>query len=756
MKEKAEYSLLITKICFTILLLTTARVAGQEFTNWKNYTDKKVVRGAGVTGEVIWAATSGGLFYYNMTSQSFFTLDKADGLSGSNLNSLAIDSEGKVWMGSLTGIVEIYNPLTKTTKRISDIANSNFPNKRINALWVKGDTVFVSTEFGLSLIDTKNYVFYDTFFKFADLNANSKIYSSFREGLIYAGSDFGLIEQKPGTTNLAAPSSWNVYTTAHGLRSNTVYKAGSYLGQLIVSTSRGFSVKSGASFTSLISSLNTTPVTDFTVSGDSLLYIVSNALWLYRGGTPVLLYTPAAGTLSSISGVSEGRIFLTSDQGITIFSTTDTLTGIYPPGPGSNQFLDLAVDNNGTLWAATGRDVTGKGLYKFDGFSWSTLDLNADPSIGSNSYFTVNTTSDNTLYAGNWGKGFLRIKPDGSQTLFNAQNTPIRGISNNIDFIVIPSVRPDSRGNLWVLNHDPADRKILSVLTPDSTWHQYANYADSSISQFMAMVIDRNDTKWYISADAQKSGLFYFNENKTFGVKTDDKSGYASSVSELQGKTINAMAIDRRGEIWLGTNLGTFVIANPSTVLGSNPAPRVSSLFSLRQYTITAIAVDPINRKWIGTNNQGVLVFSPDGSTLIAAFDTRNSPLLSDAVQSIAFNEKTGTAYIGTDAGLTSVATLAAKPERDLSGLTVYPSPFILGTPGKTLTIDGLLQDAEIKIIDISGSVIREFTSPGGRIAQWDGRDKNGSFVNTGVYIITASDQEGNSVGSVKAAVVRK
>lgn len=756
MKEKAGYLLLLTKICITLLLIMLTGTSAQEFSNWKNYTDKKVVRSAGVSGDLIWAATSGGLFYYNMVTKSYFTLDKADGLSGSDLNALAIDSEGKVWMGSLSGILEIYNPLTRTTKRISDIANSNFPNKKINSLSVRGDTVFVSTEFGLSLLDARNYVFFDTFFKFAALNANSKIYSSYRDSLIYAGSDFGLIRQIPGSTNLAAPSSWSVYTTQNGLPSNTVYKAGSYKGKLIVSTPRGFSVRNDTVWSSLIPSLNTTPISDFIASGDSLFYLASNSLWLYTGGSPAQVYIPSAGTLSSVSAVTAGKVFLTSDRGAIIVSSSDTLTSIYPPGPGSNQFLDLVVDNNGILWAATGRDITGKGLYRFDGFGWSILDLTTDPSIGSNSYFSVSTSSDNTLFAGNWGKGFLRIKPDGSRLLFNAQNTPIRGISNDPDFIVIPAVRQDSRGNLWALNHDAADRKILSVLTPDSTWHQYANYADSSISQYISMVIDKNDTKWYISADAQKSGLFYFNENRTFGVRTDDKSGYASSVSELQGKTINAMAIDRRGEIWLGTNLGTFVIANPSSVLGTNPAPRVTSLFSLRQYTVTAITVDPINRKWIGTNNQGVLVFSSDGSTLIAAFDSRNSPLLSDAIQSIAFDERTGTAYIGTDAGLNSVSTLAAKPERDLSGLNVYPSPFILGTAGKNLTIDGLLQDAEIKIIDISGNVIREFSSPGGRIAQWDGRDKDGKFVTTGIYIITASDQEGNSVGSVKAAVVRK
>ena len=72
------------------------------------------------------------------------------------------------------------------------------------------------------------------------------------------------------------------------------------------------------------------------------------------------------------------------------------------------------------------------------------------------------------------------------------------------------------------------------------------------------------------------------------------------------------------------------------------------------------------------------------------------------------------------------------------------------------MTIDGLIADTDIKILTISGKLVREFSSPGGRVAFWDGRNDGGSLVNSGIYIIVAYDKEGNSVASGKIAIIRK
>ena len=74
----------------------------------------------------------------------------------------------------------------------------------------------------------------------------------------------------------------------------------------------------------------------------------------------------------------------------------------------------------------------------------------------------------------------------------------------------------------------------------------------------------------------------------------------------------------------------------------------------------------------------------------------------------------------------------------------------------KLLVIDGLIKDCDIKILSITGNLVTEFSSPGGRTAYWDGTDQHGNVVNSGVYIIVAFDQEGNSVTTGKVAVLRE
>ncbi len=145
-----------------------------------------------------------------------------------------------------------------------------------------------------------------------------------------------------------------------------------------------------------------------------------------------------------------------------------------------------------------------------------------------------------------------------------------------------------------------------------------------------------------------------------------------------------------------------------------------------------------------------------DGSSLLAAFNTTNSALLSNQIRSIAIDDNTGKVFVGTDAGLTSFNTAAIKPVDGFTKLFVYPSPFILQNDNNKLTIDGLVKDSEIKILTISGKLVKEFSSPGGRVAYWDGTDNKGSLVNSGVYIIVAYDSEGNNITTGKIAVLHK
>jgi hypothetical protein len=141
---------------------------------------------------------------------------------------------------------------------------------------------------------------------------------------------------------------------------------------------------------------------------------------------------------------------------------------------------------------------------------------------------------------------------------------------------------------------------------------------------------------------------------------------------------------------------------------------------------------------------------------VITNLNSKNSPLLDDKIESLAIDEKTGKVFVGTKFGLNTFETPSIKPVDSFSGLSIYPSPFVISDGTQLVTIDGLIKDSEIKILTIAGKLIRRLETPGGRIAFWDGRDDEGNLVNTGVYIVVAFDREANNVETGKIAVLRK
>ncbi len=736
---------------FFILLITFSALS-QQTSNWRNYTDMKNVQSIISSANNIWAATSGGGFQYSITENNYKTLHKSDGLNGINLTAVTVDNEGKIWFGSAEGVIDVYDPTNNSIKSVLDIYNSNQTAKQINELKSSGDTIFVSTSFGISLINSKNLFFYDTFFKFGNFPSNIQVNSTTKLNLLYACTSEGVAIQKQGATNLSAPESWNNYTTSDGLPSNYVNKLIQYKDTILAATSSGIASFNGSKWNYFIPSLKGN-INDILALNDTLFILSSNSIYVYLNGTIVKTYSISSPAVE-ISYSNLGLLAASSNGIIEVYnnSTANTLA---PNSPETNQFPSLSIDNNDVLWCASGTDVTGKGFYKFNNNTWTNYNISNTPELLSNSFHFVYSSPDNSTYFGNWGKGFIKIQNNSINTFYS--NTGMQGILKDTMFIVTTGISVDSKNNLWILNYSAADLKPLNMLSTDSTWYHFhvPSTGNQYIEKFYNLAIDQNDTKWFCSTDPNRTGLYYFNENKTYTDPSDDKYGYLTTSDGLNSNTINCIVVDERGDLWVGTNLGVNVISNTLSITqNATPQFSITSVFTLRQQTINCIAVDPINEKWIGTN-QGLLLVNSDGSELLAAYNTKNSPLLSDQITSITVDKNNGTVYVGTDQGLTSFQTPAIKPQDTFTKLFIYPSPFVLKSQNNNLTIDGLIKDSEIKILSITGKLIKDFSSPGGRVAYWDGTDSNGNLVNSGIYLIVAFDKDGNNVFTGKIAVLR-
>ena len=121
--------LLIVGFAFTLPILAQGAVG-----TWKNFTCMDQVRSLTREGTVYWAATSGGLFEWNSTDNSYQRLTNAEGLQSTDLTAVGLDKGGNVWTGTSTGLIHVYSQTARTWRYVLDfVANRDLTNKRINS-----------------------------------------------------------------------------------------------------------------------------------------------------------------------------------------------------------------------------------------------------------------------------------------------------------------------------------------------------------------------------------------------------------------------------------------------------------------------------------------------------------------------------------------------------------------------------------------------------------------------------------------------
>ncbi len=176
--------------------------------------------------------------------------------------------------------------------------------------------------------------------------------------------------------------------------------------------------------------------------------------------------------------------------------------------------------------------------------------------------------------------------------------------------------------------------------------------------------------------------------------------------------------------------------------------------YLLSGVTISNIAIDGGNRKWFGTNGAGVFLISADNLEQIHNFTKENSKLISDYVTSLAINQQSGEVFFLSDEGLCSYLSDATEPSEDMDkdDVWAYPNPVTADYTG-LITVTGLSYDADVKITSPNGALIAEGRSNGGQFT-WDGCDKNGRRVASGVYMVITATSEGKKGTVCKIAII--
>lgn len=722
---------------------------------WESFTNMRNLKAAKSNARGIWAATTGGLLFWDHQQRAYRYFRNTDGLSQNELTALGFDARDRVWLGQASGMIDVYDPAGDFFAQIND-----FKTLGISEFVARGDSMYIALSIGVSLYRVDRKEVKETYKNLGQrLEIGTAVRTIFLDGEdLWAGTDRGIAKTSLTLPNLLAPESWTNYTTSEGLPSNVVLGFTKWQGQIIVALSSGIAQFDGTRWISLNGDLADPSVRQITVTRDA-------------GGSEVLLAATSSGLFTSTTPGSWQR------YGTSVASVTGVVVdpdrkpwlatsnaGLYesaganqewlwhePDGPGSNSITSLALDQQGNLWCTSGFSDLNVAFTVFDGERWHTFSAKDHPAIWNDSRKVI-VLQNGERWIGTWGGGITIVRGElGNlefQRIDRTNNILSSAVLSDPNYVCVPDMKQDDAGNVWVCNYTAVNSNVIAVHTPAEEWRYFSTSDGLQSGVVVALEIEKTTTADRIWVGTDNAGVSVIDYNGTLDTKNDDDlSGELDEDDNLLSVDVNALAQDRDGFIWLGTELG----------LNYWFAGTVGSRFGLISDNVQVIKVDPRNNKWIGTN-AGISVLSGDDNFSLTAITVENSRLVSKSITDLAFNPDNGDVWIATTNGISRLRTPFTAPKADLKFLTGYPNPFRLGEAGGRFVISNLAENSAVKIFSASGELIRTFTReqiPGAQVI-WDGRDSSNQLVPSGVYFFMAYIEETGNSAVGKVAVIRR
>ena len=452
---------------------------------------------------------------------------------------------------------------------------------------------------------------------------------------------------------------------------------------------------------------------------------------------------------------------------------------LQPDGPKYNYFYESKFAN-GRLYTTGGYFLSGVAdtyypgtVQVWDGNDWQVYQERLDTITGYQ-YVDVNCIdydpTDITHVAVGGRCGLYEFKDGRLLKYHNQQNSPLHGAIDRKkelgnDYTLVNSVKFDSQGNLWVLNSQAEGTNLLE-LTRDGQWQEHYQRDltddDVTLTSLRSMFIDSRGLLWFVNTNWNKPALFCY-DMQTGTLQTHDNFTNQDGTS-YEVTYVYCVTEDMEGNIWVGTNQGPFMIeksevGQASVTFQQVKVPRNDGSdyadYLLSGVSISSIAIDGGGRKWFCSNGAGAFLISADNMTQIAYFTTDNSKLLSNDITSVSVNNQTGEGFFLTDNGLCSYFSDATQATDDMSkdNVYAYPNPVTPDYSG-LITITGLSLNADVKILSPSGKLIAEGRSNGGTFT-WDGCDRRGDRVASGVYMVVTATSDGKKGTVCKIAIIK-
>lgn len=762
-------------VTFIITLFVTNMFAG--IGEWNLYPSYHNPIYCEVAGDKIYILAAGSLYYYNKSDNELRTYDNFF-LNDIDITHIAYSNNHKalVIVYKNANIDILYDD--ESVYNISDFKNKLIPNKVINNVEIQGDNVYISTDFGIVILDLDKFEFTNTY------NLSKKTYCCYLfKDKLYAGTNNGLYSCDT-IKNLLDKNNWEV------LNKNIIYKISELDNKLyLLNNYLNIDCLDNDNYYNLLNTDKKDTYIDIYRHNDNIIVLKNKRIYKINNKNKIVKYyieensnyIAFDGNIIWNCKENEGLVEceIVSDQ------LVEKKEAITPNSPFRNYCEFSKITYNDKLLIAGGNlnyfDITfyeGTIMeYDYKNNKWLNFPYQEVINSTGYNYFNIcsvdeDPTEPGHYFASSFGYGIYEFRNGEFIAHYNNETTndTIESVIKNgalYAYVRVPMVRFDKDGNLWCINTGVKD--ILKIKKKTGEWLAI-NYKDieyaPTISDFL---IDSRGWLWMVSLQ-RSGGLFCAKTKNTFFDSSDDETlMWKNHLTNQDGITYDIQQVfclteDKNGSMWVGTNTGVFVIDNPEQFFKEQKFTQIkvprndgSGLadYLMNGLAIKSITIDEANRKWIGTDDNGIYLLSEDGLETIHHFTTENSPLPSNNITSITVNNSNGEVFIGTKKGLVSFMSDAITPAEQLekNNIHAYPNPVKADFSGY-ISIVGLTDNCNIKITDTAGYLINEGISNGG-MYNWNGRNTRGEKVSSGVYYILVYDQEGNESVATKIIITR-
>lgn len=744
--------------------------------HWRDELPYTLVNSVTDAGTRIYASTPYAVFYFDKEDNTVVRITKISGLSDIGISSINYSKEYQtlVIAYSNANIDLIRN---NAIINISDIKRKPIlGNKTINNIFFIGKDAYLSCGFGIVVLDISKEEIRDTYYIGKDgSQINVLAMTKDQNDTLFAATEKGIYKAWAKDPNLANFASWRKDSAIDSTATyNTItsFEGKVFVNKKVASaaTDTIYSYSNGLWQRWELEQYN--PVMHLESNDKYLLVAYNYFVKVFNTGFDLFTTVPDSQYPQMAIADKDGLMWVGDTySGLLSFDpATYAVNHVNLSGPTTALAFSMASNGNDLYIAPGGRDAsfipiyTAPQIYHFNNTDWKNLSGYNNPKMNqTHDVVTIAIDPNNSrhVFAGTYGTGLLELINDSVIGRYTYGNSTLRNHSaSDTADIRVGGITFDSKGNLWVVTSH--NNSCLSMKS-GAKWTGF-NIPRVNENDLGQILVDKHGQKWIQMryGNMNPNSIMVFDDNGTPENPGDDQSVLLNSSvgsGNIPGTTVLAMAEDKKGEIWIGTEKGIAVFYSPENVFsGQNfDAQRILVTqgsyvqYLLENETVTSIAVDGANQKWVGTDRGGVFLFSEDGTKQIYHFTAENSPLLSDRITCIALN-KDGDVFYATDKGVVSFRAPATPGGDTNENVYAFPNPVREDFDGY-IAVKGLVSNAQVRITDINGTLVFSTRAEGGQ-AVWDGKNFDGKKARSGVYLVFAANDTGSEKVVTKILII--